>query len=119
MFDLPGIALESSFVLGIQIEPYAATFSMDFALTPEHPLFRTPPTSEQECFRRGELVFKPFREVRWKSSGLSSSIDANAEVDFGNLDELLKTDTGWRLGGEWGVIEIAGGEISVLINQVQ
>jgi hypothetical protein len=113
----PDILFSSSYVLSLHFEPYMLIFTMDFALTPEHSEYKPPDASEQECYRRGNLRIRGFRRVTWEATGNLPGRDATGETDYGNLDELTCVDGAWRLSGDWGVIELEGGSLSIELDQ--
>jgi hypothetical protein len=109
------ILFESSYVLGIRIEPYTLTVIMDFVLTPEHPLYAAPKQGEQECYVKGRICIGRFEKVTWTATGFVPSCDTEGEYDHGNLDEFVYENGVWRLACDAGVIELIGGTLSVLI----
>lgn len=111
-----GILFEDSYVLSISAEPYKVVFAMDFVLTSEHPSYCPPRPGERACFRKGKIEIGKFRRLLWDASGYSPSTDAEGELDFGSLDEIVKIDDVWRLSGDWGSLEVSGGEMSVSID---
>ena len=38
------------------------------------------------------------------------TIDPDGCVDFGNIDSFIKTDAGFKIEGDFGVVTITGGE---------
>jgi hypothetical protein len=111
-----GLSLEESYVLAIRIEPYRVVFTMDFVLTPEHPMYRPPLAGERACFRRGLIAIRNFQRLAWDSTGYSPSTDASGELDFGTLDRIVNLDGMWMLSGDWGDLQVNGGEISISVD---
>lgn len=104
-----------SYVLNIEVKPYAFRLDMDFALTPRHPEYKAPSSMEQECYRRGTLVIDGFKKFLWAASGIRPSRDANNENDYGNLDSFVFSEGNWKISGDWGVVEIEKGELSIVL----
>lgn len=110
MKGLEHLSLEDSYVLRISIEPYRLELRMDFALTPAHPWYELPRAGEQECYRKGVLRVVNFEAVVWRASNLKPSIDATGELDYGCLDEMIEIEGSLKLRGDWGEIEVTGGQ---------
>lgn len=112
-----GIAFDGSYVLGISIKPYVFLLTTDFLLTPEHPCYVPPHQGERGCFHRGWLRVDQFSRVHWHATGFPPATDANDEVDFGNIDEISHEGTILRLTGEWGEVEVEGGEVQIGLDE--
>jgi hypothetical protein len=98
--------LEDSYVLGVE-ENDQLTFDIDAVLTERSPHYRPAKPGEQYCYSRVRLTFPNAREVMWRSRSFTPSIDANDEVDYGNIDAFELTDSGtYRLEGDWGEVEL-------------
>ena len=108
-----GISFEDSYVLAIVVEPYSLRVSTDFVLTKQHPLYREPAGGERDCFRRGEIRVDGFHRISWLSSRAKASVDSSGELDFGTLDEFIRVDGILNLSGDWGVIEVDGGDLTI------
>ena len=111
------IAYDSSYVLGLRIEPYALELSMDFALLPEHPEYMPPEAGEQHCYLRGALKITGFRRVFWSATGFPPAQDVTGEADFGTLDELKFMEEVWHLSGDWGTIVLEGGTLAIRVDR--
>jgi hypothetical protein len=107
------VLFENSYVLNLRIEPYVLDVSMDFVLTSSHPAYSLPKLGEQECYKRGRIQIKKFQSLFWKASEIKPSRDAIGEIDYGNLDEFANESGKWQLSGDWGTIEIEGGELEI------
>src|ERR1039457_3371606 len=108
---------ENSYVLNLQIEPYVLDVSMDFVLTLNHPAYSLPKPGEQECYKRGRIQITKFQKLTWQASGWKPAIDATGEKDYGNLDEFVNEAGKFRLSGDWGTIEIEGGELEIFLEE--
>lgn len=108
-FEIPGfehLSLEDSYVLAIEEVDSSLRFSMEFVLLEQHPLFKNPGPEERHCYRKGTLTF-PSAVVTWIERDIRSSIDANGEKDFGNIDVFEETqDHTYGLEGDWGQISV-------------
>jgi hypothetical protein len=108
-----GISYEDSYVLKIVVEPYSLRVAMDFVLTRQHARYRDPVAGERDCFLRGEIRVDGFHRIAWLATGTKPSIDSSGEVDYGKLDEISVVDGELKLSGDWGAIEVAGGDLTV------
>ena len=50
-------------------------------------------------------------------SQVKSSIDASGEIDYGNIDNLEQNSSGFSFEGDFGSVEIIGGELSFKIKE--
>lgn len=98
--------LEDSYVLDIVTSSDVISFRMDLVLTPEHPRYHDPGLSEQHCYAIGTLIFRQVTSVQWISRNFRTSKDAAGEEDLGNIDNMKKEDSYWRLEGDWGEVVI-------------
>ncbi len=110
------ILFESSYVLALTVLPYTLTLRMDFALTPEHPLYTPPNPNEQECYVRGTISITGFERLTWETTGILPSRDAEGESDHGNLDEFTREHGRWTLACDAGVIKVVGGTLSISLD---
>lgn len=108
-----GISYEDSYVLAIVVEPYSLRITTDFVLTRQHPRYRDPAAGERDCFLRGEIRVDGFRRIAWLATGTKPSIDSSGEADYGTLDEISVDGGEIKLSGDWGTIEVAGGNLAV------
>jgi hypothetical protein len=110
---LKDIYLEDSYVLDIVESATELRLLLDMVLTESHPDYQPPPRDEQYCFRKGELVFQSIDTIRWHRKTMRPIYDANAQIDYGNVDSLYEENGLYHLEGEWGVIEIAAHSVVV------
>ena len=110
------IRFDESYVLELRLEPYRLFLRMDFALGSSHPKYAAPDSDERECFRRGSIEIANFHKATWHASGIRTTHDATGEIDFGRLDEFAVSGEVWQLTGDWGVIELEGGKLSLTID---
>jgi hypothetical protein len=116
--DLPGLAevvLEESFVLGIEARPGVVVFEIDFVLTPRHPDYAPPSSSERECFRPGTLRFVDVRRLVWDEQGRRPATDASGEIDYGHIDSFEWDDGRFVLEGDWGRADVAADRVEATI----
>ena len=104
---------EDSYVLGISSTEDTIEFKMEFVLLQDHPMYFDPLPGEQYCYKRGGLKFANVRNVREFLRTNVRTIDANGEVDFGNIDSFVSQNQRYVLEGEWGKLDIESDEPSV------
>lgn len=108
--------LEDSYVLGIDSDDRSVRFSIDLVLTPEHPDYRSPGPDEQYCYRRAHIAIENARSVRWLRRTMQPFEDATGEVDYGSIDSWTLDGDVSHIAGDWGELEIAGGDVSVQLD---
>lgn len=113
---LSDVYLEDSYVLGIESDDRSVRFSIDLALTPEHPAYESPPPDEQYCYRRARISIDDARSVRWRRKTMQPFTDATGEVDYGSIDSWTLDGDVSHVEGEWGEVEVAGGDVSVALD---
>jgi hypothetical protein len=110
---LEAIVLEESYVLDIHASPGLVSFQVEFALTPAHPAYVAPRPGDVERFCVGRLRFLRVRRLVWDLQGAKPATDASGETDFGHIDFLNWDGTDYRLGGDWGEMDISAGGVTV------
>ena len=58
------------------------------------------------CYRRARLTFDNVSSLTWSNDNIRAAFDATGEKDFGNIDYLCRQGARYRLGGDWGRMEI-------------
>ena len=114
-----GIDLNDSFVLAWSSTGNELEFTLEASIWPESKFYEKPKKDEYTCYKPARLKFKNIRYI----SGLLSigevtpSIDASGEKDYGNIEDLKKTNEGFSLEGDFGSVAITGGEMSFEIKE--
>jgi hypothetical protein len=114
--ELPGleaIVLEESYVLAVHAEPGSVAFRVEFVLTEEHASYAPPRPGDRECFRVGQIQFLGVRHLVWDRQGSLPATDAARRVDYGHIDSFSWDSNEYRLGGDWGEMEIFAAGVSV------
>ncbi len=106
-----GIYLEDSFVLGIVESSGELCFLVEFVLMECHPYYSRPAKDEIYCYKKGRIVFRGLRSVRWLHRYCTPFIDKNGEDDYGNIDYFTLSDKRYRLGGHWGELVISSSDL--------
>jgi hypothetical protein len=113
--ELPGfenLLLEESFVLSIIASNRFFELAVEFVLTPRHEMYQPPKQDEVECYRKGAVRFRDVESISWMRQMRVPSVDANGEIDYGNID-VFEFDSGrYLLEGDFGRIEIEAGEVT-------
>lgn len=108
-----GIDLNDSFVLSWCHEADNVSFELDASIWPESEYYSTPKENEYTCYRKATLEFVGVKKV----SGLKlrelvqRTTDPDGSVDFGNIDELNVSGDSFLVVGDFGKVNIQGGEL--------
>jgi hypothetical protein len=103
---LKDVYLEDSWVLGVVAQPGAVWFELDVVLRESHPQFEAPKPDEQYCYKRGRLMFRDVTELHWSGQGRPPAVDSEGDIDYGSIDELASTESGFRAVGDFGTLEV-------------
>jgi hypothetical protein len=108
-----GIDLNDSYVLSWELASSRLVFHLEVSIWPESKYYAPPKPNEYTCYRKGTLSFENLISL----SGLQSmtetvsSTDSQGEIDFGNIDDLESTESGFSVYGDFGEVNIDGGEL--------
>lgn len=113
-----GIDLNDSFILGWHLEGRSVIFDLEASLWPESEYYMPPKPGEYTCYRRATLAFKNVIGCIGLPSMKSApkSADAAEEIDFGNIDSLQILEDGFSVSGDFGTVNIKGGELAFEIH---
>jgi len=107
------ICLEEPFVLGLIEGQNSIEFELEAVLTPEHPSYHPPKPNAQHCYKKFVLRLDGCSSVNWIRKSLRPTIDANGEVDFGNMDHFGVAEDLMHLEGEWGEVLLSCAKVSL------
>ncbi|MGR6779036.1 hypothetical protein [Moritella viscosa] len=108
-----GVDLNDSFVLDWCNEIDHLTFELETSIWPESVHYLKPKKNEHTCYRRATLRFVNVNEV----SGLKpkelvqSTKDPDGSTDYGNIEILNVLEGSFLLVGDFGSVNIQGGEL--------
>ena len=108
-----GIDLNDSFVLNWANEGDQLCFELEASIWPESDYYFKPKDGEYTCYRKAVLKFVNVKST----SGLKpiesvhSTKDPDGSTDYGNIDTLCQTEGGFNLSGDFGSVNIMGGEL--------
>jgi len=103
---LTEIYLEDSYVLAIEEGESTLVFAMDLVLLESHPFYKKPSAGERYCYRRAEILFRETECVSWQKRNDLVSVDADGEVDLGNIDTFVADGRNYLLSGDWGTVSV-------------
>ena len=109
-----GIDLEDTIVLSWSQTNNHVVFQLEVSIWPESPHYEAPKINEYTCYKKGVLKFSGTSNVQGlkEQAHAISSIDTDGSIDYGNIDYLGKTASGFEVVGEFGSVHITGGELS-------
>jgi len=113
-----GIDLNDSFILSWRLEGRSVHFELEASIWPESEHYMPPKPGEYTCYRRATLAFKNIIECIGLPSmdSAPTSADAAGEIDFGNIDSLQILADGFSVSGDFGAVNIKGGELGFEIH---
>jgi hypothetical protein len=78
-----------------------------------------PPPESIECYRRGDLRFQTVKSLQWSGQGAPPAQDATGEFDYDHIEYFEWKPRYYRLEGEWGLMEVSGGDVQVTIDDAE
>lgn len=114
---LTGLDLEESYVLDIAVLETSLVLTLDLVLTSEHEGYTSPRPGEQHCFRRARVKISDARSVRWVKKIMRAFRDSSGETDYGSIDSWLLDGDLAVISGDWGVLEVNGGAVSLELDE--
>ncbi|UTW58743.1 hypothetical protein KFE96_00100 [Kordiimonas sp. SCSIO 12603] len=113
---LQDVYLEDSFVRSIVYDRNAIVFQLDLVLLECHAQYSAPKPSEEYCYRLADLRFERLARVVWNKIYMKASIDADNEIDFGNIDSFQSHQGAFFLSGDWGELEVQCSDLELIIH---
>jgi len=113
-----GVDLNDSFVLDWSHEDDHLSFELEASIWPESLHYSKPKKNEHTCYKRATLRFLGVKEV----SGLKpkelvqSTTEPDGLTDYGNIDLLNVSEDSFILVGDFGSVNIQGGELQFEIH---
>lgn len=108
------VYLEDSWVLRVEESSESIKFEMELVLCEGHPQYHAPYKDEQYCYSKGSIVFDKPSDVTWLAKTMTRpAVDANGEVDFGNVDSFELKNGVYHLQGDWGEIELRSAAVTI------
>lgn len=113
-----GVDLNDSFILAWAQEDGRLAFYIEASIWPTSKYYSKPKAGEYTCYRRAVLEFTGAAEITGlRPTELTpSSIDPDGSKDYGNIDSLVASESGFRLAGDFGDVNIRGGELQFEIH---
>ena len=87
--------------------------ALDIVLDLKHEEYAPPPLGERDCFRRGRILFEEVLSLNWAGQGAPPAVDASEEIDYGHLDLFQWNEGTYRLQGDFGLMELYAGRVTV------
>lgn len=118
--NVPALAqlyLEDSFILDVLSDDQGLRFKVDLVLSPGHLSYHEPRQGEKYCYEQGWISIAHPRSVHWIRRTMRPFRDASDEIDFGSIDSWQVDGDITHIEGNWGEVEVAGGIVSVSLEQ--
>lgn len=108
-----GIDLNDSFVLNWAHENDQLLFELEASIWPESEHYSKPKDGEYTCYRKATLIFENVKNIKGLKSveSVASTTDLDGTTDYGNIDTFSQSDSGFHLSGDFGSVNIIGGEL--------
>jgi len=108
-----GIDLNDSFVLSWAHEDDLLHFELEASIWPESEHYSKPENGEYTCYRKATLKFTNVQSINGliPIESAPSTTDPDGSTDYGNIDTLRQTENGFKLSGDFGSVDIMGGEL--------
>ena len=108
-----GIDLNDSFVLSWEGDDTKLSFELEVSIWPESEYYSKPKNGEYTCYRKAALTFTKVKSINGlkRIELVPSTTDPNGSTDYGNIETLCKTVTGFNLSGDFGSVNLMGGEL--------
>ena len=116
-----GIDLNDSFVLGWAHEYGQLSFELEASIWPDSKYYSKPQNGEYTCYRKAALKFMNVQSLNDLKSieSVSSKTDPDGSTDYGNIETLSQTENGFDLSGDFGSVNIMGGELRFEVHTQQ
>ena len=113
MNSMDGIDLQDSVVLDWAMSENELVFHIEASIWPNSKHYSKPQLDEYTCYKKAVLRFVNFKSVGGLKEKIDvpQSSDVSGEKDYGNIDSLSSTRVGFCLEGNFGSIEVIGGEV--------
>jgi hypothetical protein len=113
-----GIDLNDSFVLGWSLEPGRLAFELEASIWPESGYYTAAKPDEYTCYRKATLEFVGIDEVHGllPIESVRFAQGPDGSIDYGNIDVLVKLESTYQVVGDFGEVEIIGGELRFAVH---
>lgn len=108
-----GIDLNDSFVLGWSLEAGRLAVELEASIWPESDYYIAAKPDEYTCYRKATLEFVGVNEVHGllPIESVRFTKDPDGSIDYGTIDTLVKLESTYQVSGDFGEVEIIGGEL--------
>jgi len=116
--EFEGIDLNDSFILNWQWSENEFSLLIEASIWPNSQYYEPQKEKEYTCYKQAQLIFtncKTITGIRAMQQA-NSSTDSDGSIDYGNIDTLAKTEVGFELTGEFGNVQIQGGQLGFEIH---
>ena len=109
-----GIDLYDSFILHWEYKNNTFTINLEASIWPQSQHYEKPKENEYTCYKKAILKFSYIKEITGLKAmqEVKPTIDANNEIDYGEIEHLVRTKNGFHIIAEFGDVVISGGQLS-------
>jgi hypothetical protein len=113
-----GIDLNDSFVLNWTSKNNFIVFDLEASIWPESSYYLKPKENEFTCYRKATLTFTDVTKFKGllNKESVKPSTDLDGTKDYGEIESLSKTNSGFNIVGDFGNVIITGGMIEFTIH---
>ena len=113
MEDFVGIDLNDSFILSWKLRDADLEFEMEASIGPDSKYYEKSEPGDWTCYKKAKLIFSSIEKVEGllPLAEAQCSTDATGENDYGNIDNLVKTENGFNIEGEFGKVILKNGRM--------
>lgn len=113
-----GIDLNDSFVLEWCHSKNQFVIELEASIWPESKYYKQPKINEYTCYQKARLSFINIKSCTGLRTmkNVKPTIDPDGSKDYGNIYNLESNCGSFMISGEFGKVEITGGEIQFEIH---
>ncbi len=110
---MDGIDLQDSFVLGWEVSENQFSIQLEASIWPSSVHYFEPKPNEYTCYKKAVLTFSDFSSISCVNgqSAIEPTTDIDGSIDYGNIDSLIKTESGFFISACFGNVSISNGKV--------
>jgi len=110
---MDGIDFQDSFVLGWEVSENQFSIQLEASIWPSSVHYVKPKPNEYTCYKKAVLTFSDFSSISCVNgqSAIEPTTDIDGSIDYGNINSLIKTESGFFISACFGNISISNGKV--------